>query len=262
MLFRSIAIVAAFIFFGIVPLYKQITAKSDSILEAETTLQIDQEKQAMLPSLLSANADAQSTVAVNTANYYSVMTSNEIDKLLTNLVVSQGLISRDLQITMPTDEVSVEPYIYSTKKVKQDAEALAEDEEEESSESTSTDSSASSASSVASSASTASTASTSSTSGTTTGTTGDEKASTGVYAVEAVMTVSGTENACQKLIDDLTSSYPSIRITGFSWGESAYNNVTYDSNGNVVIDSAGINTKTMEVDLEIYMMDQTSAEES
>lgn len=256
-----VGIIAAFFLLAIRPLYQAITANDESISEAQTTLQVDQQKAVTLPLLTATNADAKIKILADTSDYYNTMTSDEVDKLLTSLVLSEGLISRDLTITMPTEEVTLSPYIYSTEKADADAAAEEKAEDEENTDSTASTAETSTDTSASSTASTSSTASgTTTASGDTSDTT---SASTGVYAVEAVINVTGTKDSCTKLVDDLTTDFPSIRVTGFSWDEdSAYNNTTYDANGNVVINPSTVDTKNLEVDLEIYMMDRTSKEES
>lgn len=161
------------------------------------------------------------------------MESDEVDKLLTNLVLSEGLNSRNLVITMPTEEISLDPYLYS---------AAAKN-------AGSNSGSDSSSETLATEESTAETASSE-------GQTSSESVSgSGVYAVEASMEVAGDMATCQKLIDDLTLQFPGIRITSFSWGSGPI--VSADSDGNLV--AADSNLRTLDLGLELYMYDKGEA---
>ena len=253
-----IAIIAAFVLLGIRPLISSIQDRDDQITTAKDTLAIDQQEQAALPVMQKSNSDAESEITADTKDYYDKMTSDEVDKLLTSLVLSEGLSSKDLTITMPDAEADVSKYLYA----ESTAESSAEGTDMSSADSTasgtesSTESSASGKTNLTDSAAYESEASDMASSADSTG-----MAGTNVYAVEATMTVFGPQATCQKLIDDLTVQYPSMRLTGFAWDETAYNTITTDSNGNIVVPTDS-DTKVLKMNLEIYMVDRTAQKES
>jgi hypothetical protein len=82
-------------------------------------------------------------------------------------------------------------------------------------------------------------------------------ASSGIYCVTLSYTVTGSEEACQALIDDL-SVKPSIRLTGFEWQE-VDPIAEEQEDGTVVYIEA--DTVRLTVDFNLYMTDIADYEE-
>lgn len=233
-----IGIIAAFFLLGIRPLLSSISRTDSTISEEEAQLTIEKQEAALLPTLKSTNEQMQSNIAAATSDFYDRMESDEVDKLLTNLVLSEGLNSRNLVITMPTEELSLDPYLYS---------AAAKD--------TGSDSGSDSSSETLAAAEGTTEESTAETASSEGQTSSGSVSGSGVYAVEASMEVAGDMATCQKLIDDLTLQFPGIRITSFSWGSGPI--VSADSDGNLV--AADSNLRTLDLGLELYMYDKGEA---
>ena len=154
----------------------------------------------------------------STSGYYEVMTSSQIDRMVTNYVLSFGLFPEDLYITMPNGPVEESPYIYSQAAMNQVALIAAptptpdpvEEAVEEVSDTVTevvsgTDASAMQVESLFVPYNQARDVATST------------KFSS-VQAVDITFVMTGSESACQALIDDLCSKY-AVRITAFSWLE-------------------------------------------
>jgi hypothetical protein len=234
-----IGIIAAFFLLGIRPLLSSISKTDSTISEEEAQLAIEKQEAALLPTLKSTNEQMQSNISAATSDFYDRMESDEVDKLLTNLVLSEGLNSRNLVITMPTEEISLDSYLYSAAAKDAGSDSSSETlaaEESTAEESTAEESTAETASSEGQ-------------------TSSGSVSGSGVYAVEASMEVAGDMATCQKLIDDLTLQFPGIRITSFSWGSGPI--VSADSDGNLV--AADSNLRTLDLGLELYMYDKGEA---
>lgn len=244
-----VGIIAAFWYFGIRPLTNLISVTNTYIDSATEEKALDQERFAALPVLKATNETMQSNITATESDYYDMMASDQVDRLLTNLVLSEGLSSRNLVITMPTETVTLQPYKYSA------AAQTATESGGTAGNTTGTTSSsaattnavtantAAGAAAVSGSAGSASSSADSTASGT---------ASSGVYAVEASMEVSGDMATCQKLIDDLTTDFPGIRVTSFEWGDGPL--ATTDANGNLI--SANPNLRVLTLGLELYMCEK------
>ncbi|MCI1721291.1 MAG: type II secretion system protein M [Lachnospiraceae bacterium] len=252
-----IGIIAAFFLLGIRPLLSSISKTDSTISEEEAQLAIEKQEAALLPTLKSTNEQMQSNITAATSDFYDRMESDEVDKLLTNLVLSEGLNSRNLVITMPTEEISLDPYLYSAAAKNAGSNSGNDTSDMTDSVTSASDASVSdTADSVSAESETLATEESTAETASSEGQTSSESVSgSGVYAVEASMEVAGDMATCQKLIDDLTLQFPGIRITSFSWGSGPI--VSADSDGNLV--AADSNLRTLDLGLELYMYDKGEA---
>ena len=153
-----------------------------------------------------------------TSGYYEVMTSSQIDRMVTNYVLSFGLFPEDLYINMPNGPVEETPYAYSQAALNQvtlrvtptptpdPVEEVVSDVSDTVNEVVSgTDANAVQVESLFVPYNQAR----------------DVARSTQFSAVQAAdltFVMTGSESACQALIDDLCSK-DAVRITAFSWLE-------------------------------------------
>lgn len=114
LLFLAIfVIVVVFGFFIIRPL-----AETDAALKEELAVQEElqirtQQKLMLLPSMQANVEKTEEELAAVAEDFYPVMKSQEIDKLLTGIVLSWGLESRQLVIQMPEGEMILDPFYAS-----------------------------------------------------------------------------------------------------------------------------------------------------
>jgi hypothetical protein len=69
-----------------------------------------------LPMLRTDNEKLEEQIEAAKKDYYDMMTSAEVDRYFTDMVLSYNLNSYDLTIKMPTETSDLEPYQYSAKK--------------------------------------------------------------------------------------------------------------------------------------------------
>ena len=173
-------IVLGFGFFVIRPL-SQADAELKIELENQQELMMEtQQKLVMLPAMESSLVKTQEELEEAAKDFYPVMKSQEIDRLLTGIVVSKGLESRQMTITMPQSELKLEPY-YASAAAAQSAAQGASEEDGSTAQAT-------------------------------------ETVFTGIYAAQVQMTIRGNRVTMQQMVDELTRNYPSIRITSAGWG--------------------------------------------
>ncbi len=115
LLYMLVFIVIIFIFgwYLIRPLYKKTVEDQESISIAASLQASNETKVIGLSTAQSLTDRFSQDYAESTSIYYDYMDSSEIDKLVTSYILKQGLMARDLTITMPTGYVSEKPYMYS-----------------------------------------------------------------------------------------------------------------------------------------------------
>lgn len=210
-----VGIVFVFSWYAIRPAIMSIRSLSDDIEQARI---VEAQSRGKVMSLASAEAvfdRVTEDLADSTDDYYDVMTSSQIDRMATNYVLSFGLFPEDLYISMPSTPVEEVPYPYSVAALVQSVMTTpaptpepdpmmttpapgtnATDGTNNQDQSTQVESlfvPYNQARDVATSTRNA-----------------------GVYAADLTLVMTGSESACQALIDDLCSKH-SLRITGFTW---------------------------------------------
>lgn len=208
-----VGIVFVFCWYAIRPTIMSIRSLSDDIEQARI---VEAQSRGKVMSLSSAEAvfgRVTSDLADSTDDYYDVMTSSQLDRMATNYVLSFGLFPEDLYISMQGTPVDETPYLYSQAALDQanmtpaptpepdpvlttPTPGAAVDGTDNQAESTQVESlfvPYNQARDVAT-----------------------ATQNSGVYAADLTLVMTGSESACQALIDDLCSKH-SLRITGFSW---------------------------------------------
>lgn len=242
-LFAGIVFVS--IWYLIRPNITSIMTISDKIEEAELTQTQYRNK---LINLTSGEAIYDKTVSDfkdSTSYLYPTMDSSEIDRMVTSYVLKSGLFAENLIINMPSGAVEEKPYMYSS---------LADDKNArrnitiDTSDTKSNDSNTSG----------------STTEGKTTSVdsliTPYDNArnncrstqSSGVQRVGITIVVTGTQKACQAMIDDLCTK-PALRITGFEWEKVSAKEEVDPETGEVKLVNAG--TVRLRISVNLYMAD-------
>jgi len=248
-----VGVVFVFSWYAIRPAIMSIRALSDDIDQAKTVEIQSRGKVMSLTSAESVFDRVVSDLRDSTDDYYEVMTSSQIDRMATNYVLSFGLFPEALYITMPNGPVEETPYVYSSAADRQANMAVAaptptpdplEDAVENVTNTVTsvvngTDASATQVESLFVPYNQARDVATST-------------QFSGVQAADLTLVMTGSETACQTLIDDLCHK-PSIRLVGFEWSRVEPINVVDEETGEVVrVES---DTYRLRVDLRLYMTD-------
>lgn len=208
-------IIVAFVFLAIRPLTINYLAMRDQMIDEKNEQQINEAKEERLTSLQEDEKELNENLMQASSDYYEVMQSDEVDHLLTSLVMSQGLVSKNLEIVMPTEKFTIDAYEWSglaqgtgqeeVAKIAATYE-LAEEEKMRDTEDSTEDSTE-----VSSEQSTEESAPQSNSQ------TLDTTDMSGILAVTATMTVQGEQEKMESLINTISEDYPAIRITSYSW---------------------------------------------
>ena len=115
MLYALVFIVVIFLFGWclIRPIYKKIVETSEQLEVAASVKATNEAKVIGYTNAANVTAKFEEELAASTEEYYDMMDSSQIDKLVTSYILNKGLIARNLTITMPNGPVSLSPYVYS-----------------------------------------------------------------------------------------------------------------------------------------------------
>ena len=268
------AIVALGLYYGVRPALKSMTEIKSEIEDEQENQSINKLKVAQLPMLEMTREDTEEKIKEKRKEFFDMFTSDEVDRMLTGMALSHKLYSYDMNIIMPSSPRQLDAYQYSTlyetlkyaeafdktEKEKQQEEEAAAKKKTTTSELDEIEEAVSEESSD---------------------TEGDSKyTNTGVYAVEVKMTVGGSSEDLQAFLNELINYDKRIFIKQYSWGEVTTMNpaetIVMDQQGNLITDTTGqlpettvtvtkegeiVNIRTLTVDIELYMCEQTKDEE-
>lgn len=240
------AVVFMFCWFGIRPAVNDILELDGDIDTARLTQTEYKNKIINLSSAEVVFNKAVTDLTSSTEDYYPIMQSSDIDRMMTSYVLGFGLYPESMNITMPTDTVVEAPYAYSDIQLPS---VIAAPTPTPAPVATTTPAAANNGDAstqvpeqvdslfVPYNNARSSTVST---------------ASSGVYCVSLSYTVTGTPEDCQALIDDL-SVKPSIRLTGFEWSQLDPVAVLDEEEG--TIEYVESDMVRLRVDFNLYMSD-------
>ena len=108
-----IVIVVGFGWWGIRPAIKSMTKMNKDLEEQGAKMQVNETKLSKL-FMYETEADSYGEMIVSEKyNYFPIMSSSEIDRFFTNMILDRGLSAYDLSIKIGGSPVPVEPYQYS-----------------------------------------------------------------------------------------------------------------------------------------------------
>lgn len=194
-------VIFMFIWFLIKPTISSIITLNDKIEEAEIKQTENKNKIMYLRSAEDLYAKAVNDLNESTVDFYEIMDSSEIDRMVTSYVLKKGLFSENLLINMSNEPVNESPYIYAD---------IDNSTYEIPSANGGTDTLLTPYITARSNA-------------TSTG-------SSGVQRVALTLVVTGSRQTCQAFIDDI-STKPAVRVTGFEWGKVEYIEVYNEETG-------------------------------
>ena len=268
-------IIVAIGYWGILPQVKQYRALASKIEKEEAAQSINKQKLINTGAIEAQADNYESLIAERRDEFYPIMTSSEVDKMMTQMAVSHGLNIYDLNFNMPSDPTGRLAYQnsdlytwqvqamadYTPEETASDDDMLSLDSDSDSKDKDK-DKDKDSA--------------------TTTPTMTDEELmmevmgdeeggyqpNTDIYAVPVTITVGGDIYDLEQFIDDINNLDKRALLIGYTWGEFR-DVVRRDSEGNVIssdsttseaTDSSDttvevITRKSLTVRLEIYMCD-------
>jgi hypothetical protein len=248
-IFLFIAVIFMFGWFAIRPTILKIREIDDQISQAQ--IKADEYKSKII-GLSSAEAifdRAVEDINDSTSDYYEIMASSTIDRMVTSYVLSFDLYPEDLYITMPTGPIDEIPYLYSQAAYDQAALALAPtpvptpvttstlDAASQALTGTTPAASGIQVQSLLTPYDSARMACTST-------------SSSGVVCADLTMVMTGDRNSCQALIDDLCTK-PAVRITGFTWSQVEPTQVVNPDTG--VVELVESESMRLQVSVRLYM---------
>lgn len=257
-----VVVVVGIGYWGILPQIKAFNSLQEEIDEAQAEAELNEMKVMNLGLVMGLTKTYEEQIAQNRDEFYPIMKSSEVDRMMTALAREKNLEIFDLRFTMPTAPSTRQPYQYSAlyqiqmeKKAEYELKAkksvssdddddlldLTGDKEEKS---TSDGDEVEQA---------------------TLDVWGDTDAyqpNKEVYAVPVTMTVGGSVQELDAFIDTLLTMEKRTLVTSFSWGE--YRNIIRrDENGQIIPDDKlddGIERKILSIRLELFMIDTTEVQ--
>lgn len=221
-------------YWGVYPAVKGIIAVNEQIADARALRELNEVKIAQAPLIEAENQNMKGDLSDLRGDFFPMMTSAQVDRYLTGLILDYGLYAYDLDIAMPTAEAQVEPYQYSKKAAEaaaqQETAAAASSETGMELEHTGADDTQSAELSPE--------------------TILPEDISTGIYAVAVSMRVGGEKADIQRLIDDLSQTDEKLHLLSFQWG--AEDSMSFEDDGSYEV--AKEHTLTMSINL--YMCEE------
>ena len=201
LIFLSLFVIVVGIgYWGLRPIYKNIKETDEAIVEAEDLKAQNELKIMQLPIYEKDNEELEKNIVTARQSFYPIMSSDELDRMFTTMVLDYNLYSYFLRISIAEDELQSEPYQYSKKAL-----GLDDDEEEGPPEELDTydaqavDDYAEDQYAQPD--------------------FGDEKPQTGIYEARVNMQVGGRAEDLQRLIDDLSASKDKMLLDSYSWSK-------------------------------------------
>ena len=199
LIFLSLFVIVVGIgYWGLRPIYKAIKQTNEDIVDAEELKAENEMKVTQLPIYERDNAELEESIVTARQSFYPIMTSDELDKMFTTMVLDYNLYSYFLRISIDDNELQSVPYQYSKKAL-----GLEEEEENEPPEETDTydaqavDDYAEDQYAIPE--------------------WEDEKPQTGIYEASINMQVGGRPEDLQRLIDDLSVQKDKMLLNSYSW---------------------------------------------
>lgn len=226
-------IVVAIGYWGIYPAIKKTALANMEIQEQKDLQQINEMKMAQVTMLEVENERLEEEITEARAEYFPLMTNDEIDKLMTTYVLGYNVYAYDLAIHRSDEQAEVGPYKYS-EKAQQPVEIIEEPEPQDVDMGTKTKNAISDVDEYASED----------------GLSDDLFASdelTGIYAANLTLKVGGDAEQLQKIIDDLSHSGNKLQLVGYTW--SNVRSIEYDENGSYDV----ILERILTLSIDMYM---------
>ncbi len=226
-----IVIVVGFGWWGIRPALKNIMKMGTELEEQQELMQVNDTKLSKLFMYESEAESYKEMMIGEKKNYFPMMSSNEIDRLFTNMVLDRGLSAYDLSIRTGKTPVAVEPYQYSAL-----AQVVAEEAERIKNEGSSLDGSSSEGDPFEYSSSPA--------------------YNSEIYGVDVSMRIAGDMEELKQLIEDISKSEKLLLVRNCVWTEQVSMVNTYDAESEEHVPMME-STTVLNINITLYMCDQS-----
>ncbi|MCI5944353.1 MAG: hypothetical protein MRZ41_06640, partial [Eubacterium sp.] len=108
-----ILVVTGFVFLAIKPLAVRLKETKANLEKEEELREINQKKISLYSDLADYDDALHKKIEKNVEDFYEMMTSEEIDRMLTDMALGYHLEARNLDIQIPEEEEELEPYVFS-----------------------------------------------------------------------------------------------------------------------------------------------------
>lgn len=228
-------IVVCFGWWGVKPAIKSISETNKLIEQAQEAKMIIDMKIAELPLIEADNKKLEEDILKAREEFYPMMTSSEIDKMFTGMVLDYNLYAYDLDINLSDEVTNLGAYQYSQKY----QDDINKRFEEQSAVNTETYEDESDEYNIYSEYTQE------------VETTAYDNSATGIYTAKVGLRVGGTKEDLQKLINDLSSTDKKLRLCTYSW--DTVRGTTYSES----LGDYEVNTKDiLYLTLEFYMCEE------
>lgn len=213
-------------YWGIYPIVSNIFSIQEQIEDEQALQDMNMIKMAQAPLLVADNEQVEAEMSTLKENFFPVMSSAQVDKYMTGLILDYQLYAYDLSISMPQEEATNEPYQFSEKAVLEEMEEDTDIPEDTSADTDSEDDFMSEKPVF------------------------DEDVSTGIYQVGVTVRVGGDKANLQRMIDDLSLSEQKLHLIGYDWDEESSISFTEDG-------TYDVNTEcTLRMSMNLYMCEE------
>lgn len=241
-----ILVVTGFVFLAIKPLAVRLKETKANLEKEEELREINQKKISLYSDLADYDDALQKKIEKNVEDFYEMMTSEEIDRMLTDMALGYHLEARNLDIQIPEEEEELEPYVFSEAAANKlendsgyesisgaagmyDVEAMMEEKSMLSEDAKDTQEEETEAIE-------------------------EDTLTFGIHTAQISMQLSGSEENLKAMLENLLKKNKSLRLTGYSFDRN-YNVYAGEYLGSVVRTENVLN-----ITMEIYMYEEPKRE--
>ena len=241
-----ILVVTGFVFLAIKPLAVRLKETKANLEKEEELREINQKKISLYSDLADYDDALQKKIEKNVEDFYEMMTSEEIDRMLTDMALGYHLEARNLDIQIPEEEEELEPYVFSEAAANKlendsgyesisgaagmyDVEAMMEEKSMLSEDAKDTQEEETEAIE-------------------------EDTLTFGIHTAQISMQLSGSEGNLKAMLENLLKKNKSLRLTGYSFDRN-YNVYAGEYLGSVVRTENVLN-----ITMEIYMYEEPKRE--
>ena len=217
-------------YWGIYPVVSNIFSVQEQIEDEQVLMDENMLKVAQAPLYSVDNDQIEAEMATLKESFFPVMSSAQVDKYMTGLILDYQLYAYDLSISMPQEEAANEPYQFSEKAVLEETEEFVDsqaDMQADSSVDISEDDDFMSETPVF-----------------------EEDVATGIYKVGVTVRVGGDKANIQRMIDDLSLSKQKLHLISYNWDEESSISFAEDGTYDVNTDC------TLTMSMNLYMCEE------
>lgn len=215
-------------YWGIYPQIVGIKETNEAIETAKTERTIKDLKIVQLPILEKDNETLETGIISARSEFYPMMTSDEIDKMMTLMVLGYDLYAYDLAIDIQEKEAELEPYVNSQKRIDDENKEAVVSNEKSYFETLDSELNGEEEPVVV----------------------WEEKASTGVHAVDISMKLGGTYEEFEKFITDISKTDKKMQLRSYAFSKDRV--MVKNEKNEVEFDDQIV----LQIKLEIYMCEE------